>query len=131
MEAAEIDSGVQALKQRLTVSYADYRELEKTWMAARAVVGRWLAGLGCWQTNAKSGAAAVGKQECVVQHHCTQHADSDPAVCVDASIVQNPQAESLEAERDDLLQKVEGYEEARQVGVVPQCFAAAVCCPPR
>lgn len=53
MEAAEIDSSVQALKQRLTVSYAEYRELEKTWMAARAVVGRWLAGLGCWQTNAE------------------------------------------------------------------------------
>jgi hypothetical protein len=38
MEAAEMDTPAARLKQRLTVSYAEYRELEKSWTAARDLV---------------------------------------------------------------------------------------------
>jgi hypothetical protein len=71
MEAAEIDFGVQALKQRLTVSYAEYRELEKTWMAARALVGGWLAAGTC---NADTQQQQLAQGVFSVLHHCTQRA---------------------------------------------------------
>jgi hypothetical protein len=38
MDAAEMDTPAGRLKQRLTVSYAEYRELEKSWTAARELV---------------------------------------------------------------------------------------------
>lgn len=39
MEALEVHQDSAArLKQRLTVSYAEYRELEKSWQAARNLV---------------------------------------------------------------------------------------------
>lgn len=80
------------LKQKLTVSYAEYRELEKSWMAARALVR---AGRPC------AGACRVATAAAAVVPTCCCHCWL--------------QVETLEAERDDLQQKVDCYEEARQV----------------
>lgn len=92
------------LKHKVNVSYAEYRELEKSWMAARALVcgpARLLVSI----RDLRPGLCAVADSS-----SCGAHHSAFDVGCL-------LQAENLEVEREELQQKVDCYEEARQVRV--------------